>query len=103
MTNGDFKVKKQSRKLSSKQLALVLIPFISTICCLVYLLFTKRYYTKDCLLSLLKACLATFVSGVVLMFVGLFSYTVTAVISLVLMGIVMNFVFFKSYSNTVGQ
>ena len=37
------------------------------------------------------------------MFVGLFSYTVTAVISLVLMGIVMNFVFFKSYSNTVGQ
>ena len=37
------------------------------------------------------------------MFVGLFSYTVTAVISLVLMGIVMNLVFFKSYSNTVGQ
>ena len=103
LTNGDFKVKRQSRKLSSKQLALVLIPFISTICCLVYFLFTKRYYTKKCLFSLLKACLATFVSGVVLMFVGLFSYTVTAVISLVLMGIVMNFVFFKSYSNTVGQ
>ena len=103
LTNGDFKVKRQSRKLSSKQLALVLIPFVSTICCLVYFLFTKRYYTKKCLFSLLKACLATFVSGVVLMFVGLFSYTVTAVISLVLMGIVMNFVFFKSYSNTVGQ
>ena len=103
LTNGDFKVKRQSRKLSSKQLALVLIPFISTICCLVYFLFTKRYYTKKCLFSLLKACLATFVSDVVLMFVGLFSYTVTAVISLVLMGIVMNFVFFKSYSNTVGQ
>ena len=92
-------MERQSKKLSSKQLALVFIPFISTICYLVYLLFTKRYYTKDCLLSLLKACLATFVSGVVLMFVGLFSYTVTAVISLVIIGVIMNFVFFKSYSS----
>ena len=94
-------MKRQSRKLSSKQLALVLIPFISTIVYLVYLFFTKRYYTKECLSSLLKANLATFVSGVVLMFVGLFSYTVTAVISLVIIGIIMNFVFFKSYTNAV--
>ena len=92
-------MKRQSRKLSSKQLALVFIPFISTICHLVYLLFIRRYYTKECLFSLLKACLATFVSGIVLMFIGLFSYTATAIISLVIMGIVMNLVFFKSYNN----
>ena len=94
-------MKRQSRKLSSKQLALVFIPFISTICYLVYLLFTKRYYTKECLLSLLKAFLATFVSGVVLMLIGLFSHTVTVIISLVIIGIIMNFVFFKSYNNAV--
>ena len=92
-------MKRQSKTLSSKQLALVFIPFISTICYLVYLLFTKCYYTKDCLLSLLKACLLTFVSGVVLMLVGLFSYTVTAIISLVIIGVIMNFVFFKSYNS----
>ena len=92
-------MKRQSKTLSSKQLALIFIPFISTICYLVYLLFTKRYYTKDCLLSLLRACLLTFVSGVVLMLVGLFSYTVTAIISLVIIGVIMNFVFFKSYNS----
>ena len=92
-------MKRQSKKLSTTQLALVFIPFISTICYLVYLLFTKRYYTKECLLSLLKACLLTFVSGVVLMLFGLFSYTVTAVISLVIIGVIMNFVFFKSYNS----
>ena len=47
--------------------------------------------------------MAAFVFCAVLMLIGLLSYTVTAVISLVLMGIVMNFVFFKSYSNTVDQ
>ena len=89
----------QSKKLSAKQLILVFIPFISTIGYLMYLLFTKQYYTKDCLLSLLKACLLTFVSGVVLMLVGLFSYTVTAIISLVIIGVIMNFIFFKSYNS----
>ena len=96
-------MKGQSKKLSSKQLALVFIPFIGTIGYLGYLFFTGRYYTKACLFSLLKACLAAFVFCAVLMLIGLLSYTVTAVISLVLMGIVMNFVFFKSYSNTVDQ
>ena len=89
----------QSKKLSAKQLILVFIPFISTIGYLMYLLFTKQYYTKDCLLSLLKACLLTFVSGVVLMLVGLFSYTVTAIISLVIIGVIMNFIFIKSYNS----
>ena len=96
-------MKRQSRKLSSKQLALVFIPFISTICYLVYLLFTKRYYTKECLFSVLKACLATFVSGVILMLIGLFSYTVTAIISSVIMGVIMNLVFFKSYNNVADK
>ena len=35
------------------------------------------------------------------MFVGLFSYTVTVIISLVIIGIIMNFVFFKSYNNAI--
>ena len=92
-------MKKQSSKLSKKQLGLAFIPFVTTICYLVYFFCTKRYYTKECLLSLLKACLATFVSGIVLMLVGLFSYTVTAIISLVIIGVIMNFVFFKSYNS----
>ena len=101
--NGGSVVKRQSGKLSLKQLALVLIPFISTIFYLLYLLFTKRYYTKKCLFSLLKACLATFVSGVVLGLIGLFTYPVTAIISFLIIGITMNFVFFKSYNNTTNR
>ena len=101
--NGGSVVKRQSGKLSLKQLALVLIPFISTIFYLLYLLFTKRYYTKKCLFSLLKACLAAFVSGVVLGLIGLFSYPVTAIISFLIIGITMNFVFFKSYNNTTNR
>ena len=101
--NGGSVVKRQSGKLSLKQLALILIPFISTIFYLLYLLFTKRYYTKKCLFSLLKACLAAFVSGVVLGLIGLFSYPVTAIISFLIIGITMNFVFFKSYNNTTNR
>ena len=96
-------MKRQSKKLSSKQLALVFIPFIGTIGYLGYLFFAGRYYTKACLFSLLKACLAAFVSCAVLMLIGLFSYTVTAIVSIAIMGIIMNIIFFKSYTNTVDQ
>ncbi len=96
-------MKGQSGKLSLKQLALVFIPFISTICYLLYLLFTKQYYTKECLFSLLKACFTTFVFGVVLGLIGLFSYPVTAIISFLIIGITMNFIFFKSYNNTTNR
>lgn len=96
-------MKRQSRKLSIKQLILVFIPFISIIGYSIYLRFTKQYYTKECLLSLLKSCLAAFISGVVLMLIGLFSYTVTTIISLVIIGIIMNLVFFKSYNNVADK
>lgn len=96
-------MKRRSNKLSSKQLVLIFIPFISTMCYLVYLLFKKSYYNKDCLFSLLKACLATFVSGAVLMLLGSFSHTVTAIISFAVIGIIMNLVFFRSYANKVNR
>ena len=89
--------------MPKKHLALIFIPFLSTICYLTYLLFTGRYYKKSCLLSLLKACLATFASGVALGIIGLFSYSATAIISFVVIGILMNFVFFRSYNNMVDQ
>ena len=92
-------VEKQKRKLSQKQLALIFIPFISTLCYLGYLLFTKRFYAKNCLVSFLKAIMFSFATGIAFAIIGLLSYTVTLIISLVIMGIIFNLAFFKSYIN----
>ena len=84
---------------SNNQRWLVCLPFLGTIGYLFYLLFSKQYYTKRCLLSLAKACLAVFILGIVLGLIGLLSHTISAVISLVFMGLFMNIIFFKSYIN----
>lgn len=89
---------KKSDKLTLMQYILAFLPFVGTISFLVYLLFTEKYYTKKALISLLKACAATFITGCVLMIIGLFSYIATLIISVVLIGIIMNIVFFKSYN-----
>ena len=88
---------KQKRKLSKKQIALVFIPYIGTIGYLIYLSFKKQYYTAQAIVSFLKSCLAFFASGVAFILIGLLSYRITAIISLALIGIFMNLVFFKSF------
>jgi hypothetical protein len=37
------------------------------------------------------------------MLIGLFSYTVTDIISSVIIGVIMNLVFFKSYNNVADK
>ena len=84
---------------SNNQRWLVYLPFLGTIGYLLYLLFSKQYYTKRCLLSLAKSCLAVFILGIVLGLIGLLSHTISTVISLVFMGLFMNIIFFQSYTN----
>ena len=96
-------VQKQKRKLSSKQLVFIFIPFVSTVCYWVYLFFKGKYYTKNCLVSSVKAILSTFATGVALGIIGVFSYTATLIVSQCMMGIIFNLVFFKSYNNMTKQ
>ncbi len=83
-------------KLTRKQLILVFIPFWSTVGYVMYLSFKKRYYTKECMISILKASAATFVAGAALILIGLYSYF--PIICSAITGITMNLVFFKSYN-----
>ena len=88
---------KKTDKVTLMQHMLTFLPFVGTISFLAYLWFIEKYYTKKALISFLKACMATFITGCVLMIIGLFSYTVTLIISVVFIGIIMNIV--KRYLN----
>lgn len=93
-----MKKEKKSVAFTKTQLALLFLPFLGTVVYLINLLLTKRYYSNPCVLSLLISSGITLAAGAVLGIIGLFAYTVTLIISLILMGIVMNFMFFKSYN-----
>ena len=98
-----MKEKMNNNKLTRKQLFLTFIPFFGMIGYTVYLLVKNEYYTKECIISLLKSIVTAFITGVILMLIGLFSYVVTIIISIVIIGVIMNLVFFKSYNKISNQ
>lgn len=87
------------KKLTKLQMRLFFIPFFGAIAFAfsIWLSDAKRYYTT-CILPSLAAALTVFLIGVVLGIIGILSYAVTLIISMVLMGIVYNYIFFRVYN-----
>ena len=83
-------------KKDKNQLILSLIPFLGSVLFIGIEFFANKRSFREMALSMVPAIIIAFISGVVLGIIGLFSYVITLIISLVLIGVIWNLVFFKS-------
>lgn len=82
--------------MTKKQRFLALIPFLGSILVMCIEFFSGKQKYWDMALSMFPAIGITFLSGILLGIIGLLSYIVTLIISLILIGVIWNIVFFKS-------
>jgi len=91
--NIELKVDKYMAKnrLTKTQLWLLFIPFFGAIGfqLLITLSDIKRYYTT-CVVPQLASIGVVFSTGIVFAIIGLFSYIITLIISIILLGIIWN-------------
>ena len=89
------------KNMSKKQLYLLFIPFIGSmvfIHCERIRRGIRFYEVYKISKFLLPSIIVTIILGAIFGIIGLFAYAVAAIICLIIMGIVWNFLFFKFYN-----
>lgn len=86
-------------RMTKNQLRLLCIPFFGAWAFVIRMKYTdpQRHF-KTCMVPWLVSSVIVFLTGAVLGIIGLLSYAVTLIISLILLGIWENFIFFKLYN-----
>ena len=85
--------------MSKKQWLFSIIPFLGSIIFIFAEVFADRKNYFEMILSLIPAMLIAFATSLAFGIVGLLSHRITLIISLIIIGIIWNMVFFNSFNN----